>query len=386
NNSINAVSYQWDFCSGELHETPVVTEINSLSGDLRDIEIVSENNLWYGFVVNKSGKNIIRLDFGNSLENDPTINNLGNIGGLLNKPAPIKLLKENGDWYGLVHNGGSNQLILISFGNSINSNPSTAAFVVNDVGSEFSNLNYGYDKGNLIVALSNYFGSTFTLINFGNSITNSPTVDDIINTTTVSGAGLSDITLINNCGNWYGLGTGFNNKSLYFLNFGTSLFTIPTITNIGDGIFSESPLRIEFTEELNEYIGFVTGIGGTLYRVNLGTDLSNVSLNIDDLGTNGISGQPQSLQLTKMKGQWYGFQATNTGKVYRMDFPLDCGENIKSSILLNPPNLTYSSPGTFNIRLEATDENGISTSQTKQITVANSVAPDISISIDNNQC
>ncbi|MEQ9289866.1 MAG: PKD domain-containing protein, partial [Cyclobacteriaceae bacterium] len=47
---------------------------------------------------------------------------------------------------------------------------------------------------------------------------------------------------------------------------------------------------------------------------------------------------------------------------------------------------TYSSPGTFNIRLEATDENGISTSQTKQITVANSVAPDISISIDNNQC
>jgi len=53
-------------------------------------------------VLSRAGKKLIRLDYGSSLDSIPILQDLGNIGGLFIDPIGIDLVKEGGNWYGLM--------------------------------------------------------------------------------------------------------------------------------------------------------------------------------------------------------------------------------------------------------------------------------------------
>src|SRR5262245_9114526 len=68
-----AVSWSWDFCSGDLLQSPTPTAVAS-SGNLfraRSVRAVKANGSYFVFAVNEPDGKMSRLDFDNSLSNTP---------------------------------------------------------------------------------------------------------------------------------------------------------------------------------------------------------------------------------------------------------------------------------------------------------------------------
>ncbi|MFY0628628.1 MAG: hypothetical protein JXR07_20185, partial [Reichenbachiella sp.] len=77
NSSINADNYLWDFCHGDLLDTPTVLESALIAAGILGIDIVQDGNNWHVFATSLNNK-LLRLDFGNSLSNIPSVTDLGN--------------------------------------------------------------------------------------------------------------------------------------------------------------------------------------------------------------------------------------------------------------------------------------------------------------------
>ncbi len=87
NTSTGGTSFYWSFCSADLSQTPEALNMGNLVAPPREpvfIEIVEENNNYYGLMTIHYPGSLVRLDFGSSLLNTPTVTELGNFGGIIN--------------------------------------------------------------------------------------------------------------------------------------------------------------------------------------------------------------------------------------------------------------------------------------------------------------
>jgi hypothetical protein len=86
NTSLGASTYFWNFCSGSLYGTPVITNLGNPGGLLNTptfMATAKEGNNYYGFVSNFGTESLLRLNYGTSLLNTPTVENLGKFGGAI---------------------------------------------------------------------------------------------------------------------------------------------------------------------------------------------------------------------------------------------------------------------------------------------------------------
>jgi PKD repeat protein len=379
--------YQWDFCEGDLMGVPEISKLTTFSGfnDVRGLDVVFDGSKWYGFFTDKTQNSLIRIDFGSSLTDSiPISTELGNIGGLLNGPEPIKILKEANEWYGIVHNKGDLSLIKLHFGSSLTNMP-TASLILAGVGSDGTNLDYSYTNDSLVVILSNFSSANFTTVNLGSSINNIPAINDYFSFSGLSFP--SDISLINQCDKWYGISIEFFSLKAYLLNFGSSLFSTPTITEIGTSIFSTNPRRTQILKDQNDYIVFSVSTTGKVHRINLGPDLENIVPVYTDLGINGGMNRSESLAIVKEGSSWSGFSMDRLfGNFYQMVFPNVCSSSQEISSEKNPIGTYYTSEGTYNVGLKIFDEQMNLIGETsKSILVGSSSAPQISL-LNENIC
>ncbi|HMI64486.1 MAG TPA: hypothetical protein VK517_00510, partial [Cyclobacteriaceae bacterium] len=178
NTSANAATYVWDFSFNDLNipsSTQLTTAVpghNIPTG----ITLIFDTDRWYGFLMNRDGNNIFRFDFGDDLENVPTITDLGNINGILSGPQNLEFVQEGGIYYGIVTNFLGGNLIRLSFLSGPGAAP-TAQDLGNFGGAipHPRGLDIVNDSGNFIAAVASFDGNKISLINFGNSITNNPT-------------------------------------------------------------------------------------------------------------------------------------------------------------------------------------------------------------------
>ena len=232
NESTGFSSFSWDFCVGDLAVIPAASELladNALNRPFT-LEVVESDNQWYGFVPSRNGNVLLRLDFGNSPENNPTITNLGALGVNLDGPVGISLIQDFDEWHAFVVTLDNSSLFRLDFGMSLNSIPTAT-----DLGNLGSLSN---PDGIVIVRDGNAFkglalgGSGITLIDFGSDITSIPTTSNF----TVSGSSrLWDISLAQDNGIWIGLLSSFGNGNLFRLNFGTTLNDTPVIDQLSPG-------------------------------------------------------------------------------------------------------------------------------------------------------
>ncbi|MEI6455149.1 MAG: T9SS type B sorting domain-containing protein [bacterium] len=98
-----------------------LTGVSTSSG----LVITRQDQNWIGFCTDLTEGNLIRLDFGQSLANDPQIVNLGGF-GLLNFPSSLAIAKNNNTWYALVNNMASHNICRFNFGSSLYNTPDAA--------------------------------------------------------------------------------------------------------------------------------------------------------------------------------------------------------------------------------------------------------------------
>ncbi|MRG44891.1 T9SS type B sorting domain-containing protein [Chitinophaga sp. SYP-B3965] len=125
-----------DFGASLANNAPTVTNWGNIGGMAypTDLFIFQEGGRYYGFTNNFENSTITRLDFGTDFSNPPTGVNMTSFGGLLNRPSGIFAVQENGNWYIMVTNEGSNKLVRLNFGPSLLNNAPTTTDLGNPGG------------------------------------------------------------------------------------------------------------------------------------------------------------------------------------------------------------------------------------------------------------
>jgi gliding motility-associated-like protein len=389
NTSTNASSYYWNFCVADITQPPVAVNIGN-PGNLSSpvfLDYVYVNNNYYAFVTNYNSGNLVRLDFGNSLLNNPTSVNLGNYGGILQSGSAIEgvqVVQNEGKWYAIIVGGNSNagtqpRIVKIDFGANI-----TSAGTATNWGN-LGNMQQPVDlhvfkEGNNWYGLTiNAENNTIVRFNFTNSFNNTPTAVNLGNI-----GGLlypTGIYAINDNGFWrvFITNAGDNQRdgtysSITRLDFGTSLLNTPTGVNLGNpGGVLHHPRDLTIMKFCGQIIGFAVNGNpnyNDLLRLNFNNDLTTAPT-ITSLGNTGNYNFPHSIsRLFRVNDDVYAFitnVANNT--ITRLRFQGCTNASVSSSTLQNPAPVTYSTPGTYNINLTVDDGLPTQSSYCKQVVV-----------------
>lgn len=234
-----------------LNSTPTVTDLGNL-GTLgagnRDFAIVEDNGNWYGVLVNAFG-NCIRIDFGSSLLNTPTVTPLTIPGGLISTGFNLDLKKMGNDFICMIANNSGGNVSVLNFGNTMaNAAPTCYNIAVPGTGpiSAFL-LN---DCGHLLAFVAYASGSPFSIIDFGSAV--SPTPVSIQDITTNSQSAYREFSIINDGFNWILIANTFGGDQVQILNFGSNIMNLApsiiypgTIGAFGSGFWSFAAKKYE---------------------------------------------------------------------------------------------------------------------------------------------
>lgn len=351
------------------------------------MDYVLLNGNYYGFVVNHSPSGLIRLDFGNSLLNNPIATNLGNFGGTIpNQAEGIQIVNNEGKWYAIIVGGnvasGNARVLKVEFGvDLLNPTPSaTNWFNINGSLDQPIDLHLFQEGNSWFGFTTNSENNTITRFNFSNSFDNTPTGFDLGNV-----GGLLEyptgVFAINDNGFWrvFVVNGGNNtmlsgNFSLVRLDFGSSLLNTPTAVQLGNpGNLLQHPRDITLLNLCGQVIGLVVNgrIGSdNIVKLNFADDLSSVP-QASSLGNIGNLNFPHSIsKLFRVNENIYTF-VTNVSNntITRLEFAGCNSSSIGNSSVQTPPPITYDAPGVYNINL--TTDIGLPTqsSYCKQVVV-----------------
>ena len=339
NRSVNASNFEWDFCQGDLDLNPSAFSLGTINGSVTTgIDIVFDGNEWFGFITNQNGNSITRLDFGSDFQSIPIVTNLGNISDNLNKPSDIKIIWDNGSWYGFVYSADGPNIARVDFGNSLRNtqaglSPISSVPVVLGSGTVNGGFDMIYDGTKWIILLIK--SPSYEIVKLSD-IKAIPSASDIISSiANPFGTSLGDVTIINLKGKYYAYNVAYGTNKLLKLDFGTELFSSPLIEDITPYLPSGStPYGIDSGIDSGQFYLFISTLQGNLLRVNLGEDLSQNNITGVDLGTFSILTNNIKLRLIKKESSWSIFSTDfNSSNLFKIDFPSpqECKSNAFSS-------------------------------------------------------
>jgi gliding motility-associated-like protein len=247
-----------------LSNIPTPVDLGNFNSDIpakcTGIDIVNDRGIFTGYCIGGIGigTQLTRLEFGNSLENTPIVTNLLNLSGILISPQDIHLFQSSGNWYGFYLNGLSGSLERLNFGLSLNNTPT-----INDLGNP-GGLSFPTSM-HIIKQLGSYYGfvvnrlsSTLTRLDFGNSLLNTPSSFNLGNFGNKFKSP-RDIHISTDDQKFYGYVSNEASNELILLKFGSNISNVPTASATGNFASFNGPRGItEFIREKDNVYGFVT--------------------------------------------------------------------------------------------------------------------------------
>lgn len=384
NNSTNAVSYFWDFCSSDLQETPTI-DPNDIGLPVNygiDIKIIQEGNIFYGFVVSRNNHSLIKLNFGNDLNSTPIISNLGNLGGTLSFPQGIDIIKYEGQWLGIIgylNNGYT--LTYINFGDSIDNTP-VAQSITSPSSGRLLNIKIIIENDNLILGYPDFNNSSISRVNYRNSFINIIGPGDIFDTGSLPDLNLPiGIDWVNSCNEWKVIVTSFVNlNNILVYSFGNSVLNDETLIDNYIETSLDAPVRVRHWQEGDTTYVFFMNENSNFILMNFGKlDNSSDPVKI----TNSEFTILRDIYVYHQNGSKNLIGLSSSNFIQKMTFRSECGQSIQSSNEENPA-ISYSMDGSPNISLIASNINGEIDGISKQITISPFLAPQYSSTIDGN--
>jgi gliding motility-associated-like protein len=380
NTSVDASSYFWNFCVGNLNNPPVGTNLGNIGNAMSSpvyIDYVLENGSYYGFVTDNYTGKLFRLDFGNNLLNTPALTDLGTLGGVLTISVEgIQVIKNEGKWYVLVVGGEpaigiAPFIVKVELGANI-TNPNPVATNWGNLGNmQYPHDLYVFNDGPNWYGLTvNTNNNTITRFNFTNSFSNTPTAVNLGNIGTL--AGPTGIHAVNDNGNWYAFVTNANGSTITRLNFGTSLLNTPTGQNIGNpgGLF-QKPWDIYVIKFCGDLLAYVLDANGFLAKLDFNNSITNNTPAVQNFGNIGNMNFPHCLSKIFRDGaDLYTFVPNvSNSSLSRIRFPGCTNASIPNSTAQDPPPIIYNTPGTYNINLTVDDGLPTQTTYCRQVVV-----------------
>ena len=384
NTSTGATAYEWDFCANDSETLSLSEDLATLSGlsGGYGYKIVTDGNLWFGFAVSQNNHSVYRLDFGNSPLNIPTVTNLGNVGGLLSFPNGIEIYRHAGNWYGFVGLFDPNSgIVRLDFGTSLTNSPTAQNLGMFGLSGRFWGMRVVEQAGNLILVVINRNTNSIVRINYRNSFNNSIVNATHVFSDAITGANLTpgfDITKVDN--DWVALVASDLNSSIIQLKFTNDILTTPNV----EGSYSiniSRPMQVKILNEGTHYVAAVTSEFVNLRMIDY-KDLNPVNTPTEISHTLPLLFAVDAFRF-KGKSVIQGVGANN--RLKNLVFQSSCGASSDFSESFEPAGILYNSSGIKNIELRSFNTDGIS-SYSRSLTVSTNLAPDIDFATDGNVC
>ena len=355
NNTAGLNTYNWDFCAGDLKKDPSLglkMSAGAIINEPDGMVVTKVGDNWVGMVANYGNSDLVRLDFGKSLKNIPTIISLGNPGNVFSNPRAIDIIKADSSWYGLVANGG-NTIVKLEFDSTL-SNILSAGILSSSSGlSTPDNIDIAYSNDSVFAFIGNVSSDSITRLSFGSSINNNP----VFSTIYTGSQRTTGIRIVQDCDNWYGFIIDNGNYDLIKLNFGKSLSNKPTIVNLGGMGFLNKPRGLDVVEENGMwYVFVVNNVTGEIIKLKFGVDLSNNQPDSSNLGNIGTMTSVEDLLIVSDSSKWYMF-LTDYGadKVVRLDFSDSCNVDFPVTTGFSPGNNRYLKEGLYYVSVNVSN-------------------------------
>ncbi|MBP1649865.1 MAG: conserved repeat domain protein [Bacteroidetes bacterium] len=382
NTSVGASTYYWNFCGYDLYGTPTLTDLGNPGSLLyvpTFITIEQDNGIWYGFVSNFGYNSIVRLTYGSSLLNTPTAEDLGTFNGDVPEYTEgLQVVKDDNGWHLIVVGGYTTskaRIMKIDFGSSLGT--AKASLTSTNWGNIGTTMNYpseltiikeGDDYWGLTVNASS---NTVTRFYFGQNFTNAPTAENLGNVTGT----LNFPTGI--------YAAKYNNKNYIFvtntyagtlvrMDFGTSIGNTPVSTDLGNasGVLTQ-PRDITIINDCGNFYGLVVNnVSHDIARVDFPNGVDG-AITGSTLAISGLT-FPHSISTMFRDGDNLYSMITDADahKIFRLQFNSCSNSSTPSSTSATPPSpIIYDSAGVYSIHLLTNESLSTQSSFCKEVVV-----------------
>ena len=384
NLSTQADRFEWDVCQGDLNLTPIGSILGNVTGSAipTGLDFVYDGTSAYGFVASRDNNSIIRISLDPTFSNVTSVLNLGNIGSLLNRPVDIRIVTDNGNWYGFVFNEGANVICRLDFGTSLSNLP-TAVVVLS---SSPPGFNQGFDvirSGTLWYIVYTYNAKVGILRL--STIESIPAVSDQLVTGDLIGSpDLGDIKIIEQAGSFFAYCPSYSTNKLFRLSFGSNLFSIPTETDISSGLpGSFNYFGLDGGYDVGNFYLFLSTLQGSLIRINLGNDLTQTPASVQNLGDLSVLSSTLKNKLIRQGSNWTSLSVDfNSGNLFKVSFPTPACQFTPGLLTNQNPVLQFNSGGVKYISLTSF-KGGAEDQKNKSITISSLIAPTVDFTYQN---
>ncbi|UCH14364.1 MAG: T9SS type B sorting domain-containing protein [Bacteroidales bacterium] len=384
NNSRTASTYYWNFCTGNIINTPQGENLQN-QGNLNSpsfIDIVKAGEQYYAFITNQADGNLTRYFFNNDLLSSPVSNNLGNFDSSIPINAQgIQVIQDEGMWYIFIAGGQgiNSRIVRLSFGNSLDNEPTPLNLGnIGDLDSPMDMFMFEEDN-NWYGYTVNFNSNTLTRLNFGNSLNNRPYGLNLGDLGSLDGPGGIIPWRENN--NWHMFIVNSNSSRVTRLDFGNSLFNIPTGEDIGGEESLYQPFDLVLSKDCDIIFGYILNSYNDIVRLDFNDGILEEPV-FTTLGAMDNLYNPHGFSdVFRIGDSLYAFVANVDNSTLTRLLLTGCSNSsISSSTDRNPPIIYYDSPGVYKISLTL-DEGTINQEyQCENISVFES--PEFTIGID----
>ena len=316
NTSLNGTNFSWDFCTGDLLHPSYDTSSESLNTLLQTpagVVTISESGSEYVFVCSRDNGRLVRLEYGNGIENPSTgVTDLGNLSGTVGNPNGIAAFQESGIWYLLLTDVFSGRVGLTAFGNGVSQAPTLNQIIINGGLSLPRSIKVFKEATDSIFAfVTNYTGNTLSVFSFGTSILNAPQL--LYNIPIPNSNGLIALDIIKDCNHLFGVMCSYNSTDIAIADFGSSITSsLPTFTSMSAG--PQRANDISIVSDGQHFFNVIASGFGVMILQQFGSSLVSPVLEQSSqfsVASNSISGSG----MFKKKSKWYGLFPQEYGNV-----------------------------------------------------------------------
>ncbi len=385
NQSTNAVSFQWDFCPGELANSPTASLFATTGGTPFKVSVVKSEGEFTGFYTTRSPGKVFRLDFGSSISNIPVSVDLGDLGISSAALLSIELVHDGTGYYGLIVDF-NNRIFRVAFGQSLRNTPATAELIY--AGSLLNNpidLVAQRDGSGSYAFIANYNAGSLVRLSFGAGF--GTAVAGIVATPiNHSFGGHGGLSLVRSAGTqqWNVIASTLNGSLVRVLLDDGLSDTTPVVSqmNVPPGL--PTLLGLAVAHDNAVYYVFVQSATG-LWRLALGSAISDTVLSTANLGSLGLFSNVWGFSMVKNDSDWLVLSSENSAnRIYKITFPENCLAAPKASTAADPTIRTVQA-GTFPVNLLARASDGSFATVTQTIPVASLVSPSVGL-VRTNMC